>query len=330
MIRSTTADRRRAAVVRGGIVAVFLLASPSAFAQRSAGDQAAADALYNEGRDLLKAGRTAAGCAKFEASLALSPAASTMINIARCHEQDGKLATAFADYTRALSLNGDTPGVERRKELEDLARRGLHALDPRLPRLRLLLTSPPPGVQVWSDGKEIPLAALGEALPADPGPHQVRVIAPGYHEETRTVTLEEGKTAAIEIALQKGSEPGASRGGWSRPTGIALLAVGAVGLGVGAVTGGISLSKVSAIRSSKSCPEYPHCPVTDTTDMTTRDTALTLGNVSTASLVAGGVLAAAGVVLLAVRPGGETRSSGLAGGLRVSVGTGHIDVRGRF
>ena len=284
---------------------------------------------------------------KFEASLALSPAASTMINIARCHQQEGKVATAWAEYTQALRLNGDTAGAERRKALEELARQGIRALEPRLPRLRIGLARPPVGVQVRSDDKELPTAALGEALPADPGPHQVRVSAPGYREETRSVTLEEGKTTVVEIELQSAAgqkaEPQAqpspssppSTGSWLRPTGITLVAAGAVGLGVGAVTGILSLNKVSSLRSD--CPDYPQCPADDTAGQGVLSSAKGLGNVSTASFIAGGVLAATGVVLLMVRPGEESkpatpgdRISSFARSVRVSLGPGRFDIKGRF
>jgi hypothetical protein len=342
MILSTVADRFRTGLVRGGSSAAFVLASlVSRDVLAQGGDRAAADALFYEARDLVRAGKRAEGCAKFEASLALSPAASTMLNIARCHEQDGKIATAWADYTRALSLNGDTPGVERRRELEGLARKGLHALEPRLPRLRIVVASAPPGVEVWRDDKAIPAAALGEALPADPGLHQVRVRAPGYREETRAATLDEGKTAVVEIALQKAPEGQAPSGaregrrpGWSRPTGIALTAAGGVGLGIGAVTGILSLNKISAIKSS--CGGR-YCQAGDTEDQGSLSSAKALGKASTAGFIAGGVLAAAGVVLLVVHPdrarepaAGGARPSSLAPRMQVSLGAGRFDLEGSF
>jgi PEGA domain len=318
MIHWTTADRLRTALLRGGMGVALVLVTRGAVAQRPVSNQAAADALYNQGRDLIKAGNTAAGCAKFEASLARSPAASTMLNIARCHEQDGKIATAFADYTRALGLNRETPGADRRAELEGLAQKGLRALEPRLPRLRVVIVGSPPGVEVKRDDEDLPAAALGEALPVDPGPHQVRVKAPGYRVETRAVSLEEGKTTVVEIALQATPAPtpeGAGRG-WARPVGIALTTVGAVGLGVGAVTGILSLGKVHDIEKQPGCTHGPPCSTRDANDLTA---AKTLGNVSTATFVAGGVLGAAGVVLLV-----------LPASARVSVGVGRFDLRGSF
>jgi hypothetical protein len=334
MILSNTSDRRAPASLGAATAVALSLFSQGALAQGSGGDFAAAAALYEEGRALLAAGRRAEGCAKFAASLTLKPAASTMINIARCHEQEGKVATAWSDYTRALSLNGDTAGEARRKALEEIARTEMRVLEPRLPRLRIVLTNPPPGVQVRSDDKEVPAAALGEALPADPGLHQVRASAPGHREETRSVTLEEGKTAVIEIELQRGADKqdGPSAASWSRPTGIALAAAGVVGLGVGAVTGILSLDKVSDIESR--CPEYPHCPPDDKASRDDLSSAKALGNVSTAGFIAGGVLAAAGAALLLFHPGkptvGGPGPSSSTGDVRVFLGPGRLELQGKF
>lgn len=339
MILSNIVDRVRPLRLMGGLCAALSLASPEALAQGSANDRAGADALYEEGQALLKAGNHAAGCAKFEASLALSPAASTMLKIAKCHEEEGKLATAWADYTQALRLNADTAGADRRKALEDLARQGVKALEPRLPRLRIALTHPPPDVQIFSDDKALPAAGLGEALPADPGPHVVRASAPGYREETRSVTLEEGKTTAVELELRKATGEAAEAQpkarGWSRPTGFTLVTVGAVGLGVGALTGILSLNKVGALRSS--CPDFPHCPAGDTKGQADLRSAKTLGNVSTAGFIAGGVLAATGVVLLVVGPGDDhqpessgNRASSPAKSIDVSLGPLRVELEGRF
>lgn len=333
MTLAITSARLMLALPRCGLAAVVLFGAQGALAQ-APGDRAAAATLYEEGRALVKAERNAEGCAKFEASLSLFPAASTMINIANCHEHDGKLATAWADYARALDLNRDTAGEERRRELEALAQGGMRALAPRLPRLRIELTNPPPGVQVSRDGGAIPIAALGTALPADPGPHTVRVSAPGYREEARSVTLQEGKTETIALALQPAEARAESRPGWSLPVGITLGALGVLGLGAGAVTGGISLGQVSSIKSHAQCVSGSPCSTTDADGVSS---AKTLGNVSTAAFIAGGVLAAAGVTVLVLGRGGERKPT-RAGGqttsspdlVRVAVRPGRIELQGSF
>jgi hypothetical protein len=63
------------------------------------------------------------------------------------------------------------------------------------------------------------------------------------------------------------------------------------GLGLGGVTGGLSLAKVADIKSR--CVAG-HCPPED---LGNGDSARMLGTISTVGLVAGGVLAATGVVL---------------------------------
>lgn len=165
-------------------------------------DPVVAEALFKAARALVDAGDHAAGCPKFEASLALYPSASTMINIARCREHEGKLASAWAGYSRALAQSHTAQPTDRQRALDALARQAIAALEPRLPRLRIVVNKPPPGLTVLRDGQELPPAVLGEAIPADPGQHEVSVSAPGYRGETRSVLLEEGKTATVEVSLQ--------------------------------------------------------------------------------------------------------------------------------
>jgi PEGA domain len=192
--------RGRGAAAVALLLALPLVGSRSALAQPPQGDRAAADALFQEARKLVKAGDYTAACPKFEASFALYPSAGTMLNIGDCHKQENKLATAWGDYRRAIVLIREAPG-SMRQEQEDAAMKEISALEPRLPKLRLVISRPPAGLKVLRDGKELPVATLGEALVADPGPHEVRASAPGYPSVTRSVTLEEGKTATVEISF---------------------------------------------------------------------------------------------------------------------------------
>lgn len=201
-----------------GLAALVAAISSAAPEARAADDPAAAEVLFKKGRALVEAGDWAAGCPKFEASLALNPSASTMLNIARCHEHEGKLASAWADYTRALTLNNnETRGEERRRKLEAVAREGIAALEPRLPKLRVHIAPAPTGLAVTLDDKELPIPALDEPLPVNPGAHTIRATAPGYRTEERPMTAQEGKSETIELALTKG--PGEASGGAGTPVG---------------------------------------------------------------------------------------------------------------
>lgn len=181
--------------------AALILAPPAAQAEPP-GDPMIAEALFKAARSLIEAGDYAAGCPKFEASFALRASASTMLNIARCHEHDGKTASAWEDYRRALALNEETHGEERKKLLQTVATRGIESLEPRLARLRIVVTNPTAGLRVMRDGRELPAATLGAAVPADPGQHEISVSAPGYRSETRSTVLEESKTVTVDVSLQ--------------------------------------------------------------------------------------------------------------------------------
>ncbi|WP_437926060.1 PEGA domain-containing protein [Sorangium sp. So ce291] len=242
-----------AAVALGGSAA---RAQPQ---QQPPRDPVAAEALFKSARALVDKGDYAAGCPKFEASLELNPSASTMINIARCHEREGKVATAWHDYNRAIVLNRETAGEQRRRGLEEIAQKGIADLDARVPKLRVVVKGAPSGVEVQRDGTPVPAAALGEPLPVDPGPHDLRASAPGHETETRSVTLREGESVTVELTLRPAAGPTAAtapekakeapgRGvpTWAWVSGAAGIAL--VGASVGFLID--DLSAIGALRDS--------------------------------------------------------------------------------
>jgi hypothetical protein len=190
---------RRAAC--SALVATLVLAWAGS-ASAAVDDPVAAEALFGEARDLVDKGNWDEGCPKFEASLKLHASSSTLINIARCHAHFGRVASAWGAYKRASAIVGETSGATRQEALEEIAKAEASALEPRLPKLKIgIVGLAPPGVEVTRDGAVIDAAALGVALPADPGSHTVAFRAPGYRNEQRTVELQEGKEASIEIEL---------------------------------------------------------------------------------------------------------------------------------
>lgn len=78
------ADRAHRVVIAAACIAATLAGSAPAFCQDKPRDPVAAEALYLSGRKLVGEDKWAEGCEKFRASMELNPAASTMINIARC------------------------------------------------------------------------------------------------------------------------------------------------------------------------------------------------------------------------------------------------------
>lgn len=170
-------------------------------------DPAAAEALYLSGRKLLGEGNWTEGCEKFRASLELNPAVSTLINIAKCSEHEGKLTQALVEYRRASQLNQDTLGEERKRKLEQVLKEGVAALEPRLARVQLVVENRPEGIEIKRDGLTLPIATIGETIPLDPGEHVFVVTAPGYRKEERKVTLKEGDKQTIELPLVAEEKP---------------------------------------------------------------------------------------------------------------------------
>ena len=196
-----------------------------------------ATSLFQDAVALLEKGEWKEACAKFEASMARFPAPSTLLNIARCHEHEGKLSLAWSAYQRALVINRETQPPERKKELDDVATGGLAAIEPRVPHLKIVLAgAAPAGLHVTHNGKEVPVAVLNTVIPVDPGEQTVVADAPGFEPFKQTVTVAERGIEAIallikkkEIVIEKPTSSGIPMWSWiSAGAGVALLA-GAAG-----------------------------------------------------------------------------------------------------
>ncbi|UQA58666.1 tetratricopeptide repeat protein [Polyangium aurulentum] len=305
---STTADPRSPSPLRRGLRAAVLgaalLAAPlSAHAQGS--DKAGAESLFQEGKALLAAGKTAEACPKFAESQRLDPSVGTLLNLARCHEQLGRTASAWATYKEAATLARAVGQTERETAAKDFARK----LEPRLSRLRIEAKSPPAGLAIKRDGIAVGEASLGSAIAVDPGEHTVEATAPGYktwsakivvgaEADTKSVTV-----PALEPDLAAGAgtggapvvatEPDAGAGGKSgmRTAAFVVGGAGVVALGVGAVFGGLAMSDAGELEER--CPKGA-CSRDDQELMTSANTKAT---VSTIGFGVGAAALGTGVVL---------------------------------
>lgn len=172
----------------------------------ASGDKVAAEQLFVEGRALMAQQQFEAACPKLQASLELDPASGTQINLARCYENLGKLASAWRHYREA----SDRAVRDGNTERAQAARKFAAELEPRLPRLIIKLRSPagPPGVPgmpalpalvVRRDGMPVSAALFGTAVYVDPGPHEVTATAPGRAPFSTTITVAEAATSTVEI-----------------------------------------------------------------------------------------------------------------------------------
>ncbi|WP_394841626.1 PEGA domain-containing protein [Pendulispora brunnea] len=175
--------------VRSITVAALLLASVAAATPvRAQSSSAPAEALYREGQRLMAAGDVHNACIKFAESQRLEPATGTLINLAGCHEKEGKTASAWAEYVEATA----TAARSGQRDREKYAKERAEALEKKLRTLVVAAATAPQGTEVKLDGLPFGSGAIGTPLPVDPGEHEVTVSAPRKKTWTQRVNLEPG------------------------------------------------------------------------------------------------------------------------------------------
>jgi hypothetical protein len=249
----------------GSLVAVPLALL---FAGAAAGQQPSADDLFREGTLLFGRGETKAACERFAASYKIDIAPGTLFNLAACHEKDGHLAQARAEFQefadraiKAGKADKAQPAVERAA-----------AIEARMPKLVL---SFPPGSNVQTilvDGVARDASEWQKPLPVEAGSHAVELRAPGKVSATKTVTLAgEGASVTVDVPLlapEGGTVTAApppiapppvapletkisqtSSSGSKRTAGLVVGGGGIVALGVGTAFGIITLSQKSTANA---------------------------------------------------------------------------------
>src|SRR5450432_729978 len=141
-------------------------------------DAGLAQALFDDGKRLMQAGKLDEACPKLQKSFEVDPAGGTLLHLASCLEQEGKLASAWVRYNDALSM----AKRDGRKDREDIARGKVAELEPRLARLHITVpdASRVPGLTIQRATETIPADLWGTPAPVDLGTYDIVVTAPGY------------------------------------------------------------------------------------------------------------------------------------------------------
>jgi hypothetical protein len=293
-----------------------------------------AEALFQQGLDLMREGRFGAACPMLAQSQRLDPKSGTLISLAFCYERTGKTATAYASYEEAARL----AKTEDRADYVEKAEGLMTALEPTLSKIRI---APPDivGLEVRLDGVIVPKAKYRTDFPVDPGRHTVVAIAPNRETWTGYVDVgDSGDRQTVSIPTLENSEatevapppppqppppPPKSNGmtivGWT------LVGVGGAATAVGLVLGGLVLGKKSTVESE--------CDLEDRicTDegLAARDSGKTLSTASTALVVVGLVAAAGGVTLVLVDDA-STNNDTVALRLQPRMGGATLGLEARF
>jgi hypothetical protein len=251
--------------------AVALTATLAATDAR-ADDKATAQALFEAARKLMDEGNLAEACPKFAESQRLDPGGGTLLNLALCHEKEGKTATAWSEYKEGLGV----ARAEGRDDRVTFATDHIAAIEPQLSRLVVTVGADAkiPGLVVTIDGTEIGAPAWGIATPFDPGARRIAATAPGRETWETTVNLGEKAdqqtvtvpllressapsapttTASTAIAPPPSTSSGAPSQGDAPATegsgstqqiaGYVVGAAGLVSIVVGGVFGGLAISR---------------------------------------------------------------------------------------
>lgn len=267
---------------------------------------AMAEALFKEGKRLLGERKVAEACRKFESSYRIDPAPGTLLNLAMCHEQEGKLATAWGEFNESLQIAKKTNRADRAK----IAREHISAIEPLLSRFVVLVPEGAAKIGMTVEMDSVPLeeGAWGTAIPIDAGEHKAVVRAPKHKTWEKLLTVEHGKVATVVVPkLEKIPDPVSSDAGSKQKKIIGISALGgsAVLVGLGAFFGARAISYGSQV--SAECPTRVCTANTWTKIESGRDSALA------SNLLIGFGLAAAGVgtffLITSQKPGKEPAAS---------------------
>jgi hypothetical protein len=154
-----------------------------------------AEGLFREGRRLIAEGRIAEACDAFSRSYAAAASSGTLLNLAYCHEREGKTATASTEYAETARL----ARAQGKPDRAAAAEQKRAALEPRVARLTLKVTHAVPELVTATELGPVAEASWGEAVALDPGVHHVTAQAPGYKAWSADVELKEAEQSSLDI-----------------------------------------------------------------------------------------------------------------------------------
>lgn len=284
-------------------LSIVLSLSAAPLHAQTAEDSAAAQGLFDSAKALMAQGRMQEACPKLEESQRLEPRSGTELNLARCYELTGRLASAWTKYLEAAALSRSEGNEARENGARDLAT----ALAPRVPKLVVQVAPEArlPDLMVSRDDSVVGPPQWGTEIPVDAGRHKLFARAPG-HRYWQTVTVVQGEGTTTTVTVPRLVESSASHAprtaagtglGTQRILALVAGGVGVVGLGVGTGFGVAAMSKHS--DAEKGCTGTA---CTTAAAANAGNEAHDAGNIATIGLIVGAVGVAAGVTLWFTAP----------------------------
>ncbi|MDF2695966.1 MAG: hypothetical protein K0S65_4349, partial [Labilithrix sp.] len=335
-------------------VAVGLWTAP-ALAQSTTDKDADAERLFREGQKLMEERRYGEACFKFEAAYKKDQQLGTLLNLAYCHKEQGATWQSWVEFKEA-----EVKATElKRSDRKDFARQRMAELEKSLARVVVDAQSKVELTEILLEDRRVPEAEKGVTFAAEPGQRKLTFRAKGKKQVVQLVTITKSDRAQrIAVPAMEDQEkepvvaesapsqepprtgPASASAGANDPTtngssqktvGIILGGVGIVGLGVGAVTGFITLGN----DCSKSGKDENRCPQDPAERQAEEDRGKTTGMISNISLGVGAAALVAGAILYFTAPSGTssaTVGTGTRTQLRMTpqIGAGWAGLHGVF
>lgn len=297
-----------------------------------------AERLFDEGRELMMTpGKLDAACDTLARSLELMERGDTYLNLAECHRRQGKTATSWREFGKALE-HAKTVEFKEAIETAKTIRDGLEA---KLSRLTVRVderTAALEGLAIELNGEPLPRDQWGTAMILDPQTYTVKATATGHQDFSSSVELGDDKdNKEVVVALEpvvppptpapapppppapKPEPPPSTSDGGVHPLTIIGFAVAGAGFIAYGVTGGLALDRRAGF--DEDCPD-DLCPAGREDDI---DEAILLADVASGMLAVGLAGTAVGLFSLFYFDLNDGEASAA-----IDIGPGTIGVRGSF
>ncbi len=275
--------------------------------------------LLEEAKTQKEAGKLSQACTLLDRAYEMDAKDGILYARADCRDEERKIAAAvnlYEAYLRSFSrMTG--PSKKSHAERAATAEARLNELRPLVPMVKFVWAeAPPPETKIIVDKIEYSASTLDVRLPLEPGTHEIVVIFPGQPERRRTVTLAEGGSSIVDLSpvdpktqedpqksggkknagksSTKGAKPKSKMDPWVIG-GFVGVGLGAAGIIAGGITGGMAISEKKNVDAH--CNDVQRC---DKEGIAAADRFQTIGNISTATFVVGGIAGAVGATLLLV------------------------------
>ena len=255
-------------------------------------DHQKADRIFEQAQQLKQAGRTAEACAKYDESLRYNRnAAGTLLNVALCHEEANRVATALNYFTQARDIAREHSLNEHRAAAEE----HIAKLEPLVPHISIAFAEIATATKLVIDDKVHPITGADD-IRVDPGTRHIVVTAPGRLPYETTVSIRAREKKTVEIPKL---QPPVTVSRARRTIGQIVTFSGAALVGTGIALGFVADRRYQGELDNGNCRfvmglSAPQC---NPDGYKTTSNALTLGTVGTVVGITGGVAVAVGAYL---------------------------------